>query len=101
MTKRRTQFVFKGKQEHVIKEKHLNNVHLSQYIDTEIKDGSRDHVIVPDTLKFTFNFDSTDKTRSVVNNVGTVLVKKKVLILGSKETNSMSKSDIYDSYKDL
>ena len=34
-------------------------------------DGSRNHVTVPDTIKLTFNLDieSTDKTRSIVNNV--------------------------------
>ena len=39
---------------------------------------SRDHVIVPDTVEITFNFDieSTDKTRSIVYNVGRALVKK-------------------------
>ena len=48
-----------------------------QHIDTEIPHGSRDHVIVPDTLKITFDFDleSKDKVRSVVNNVGRALVK--------------------------
>ena len=39
----------------------------------------RDHVIVPDTLKITFNLqiESTDKTRRVINNVGRALFKKK------------------------
>ena len=50
-----------------------------QHIDTEIPHGSRDHVIVPDTVKITFNLDieSTDKTRSVVNNIGRALMKKR------------------------
>ena len=36
------------------------------------------HVIVPDTLKITFNLqiESTDKTRRVINNVGGALFKK-------------------------
>ena len=44
----------------------------NQHIDIEIPHGSRDHVIVPDTVKITFNLntESTDKARSVVNNVG-------------------------------
>ena len=62
---------------------------------------SRDHVIVPDTVKITFDIISTDKARSVVNNVGRALVKKKVLILGSKEIDTINNSDIYDTYKDL
>ena len=51
----------------------------------------------------TFNFDITltDKARSVVNNVGRALVKKKVLMLCSKEIDTINNSDIYDTYKDL
>ena len=56
-----------------------NIAYPSQHIDIEIPHGSRDHVIVQDTVKITFNLDneSTDKARSVVNNLGRSLVKKK------------------------
>ena len=69
----------------------------------EIAAGSRDQIIVPETLKTTFNLEveSKDKTRSVVNNVGMALVKKKVLMLGSKEIDTVNQSYIYDTYKDL
>ena len=55
-----------------------NIAYPNQHIDIEIPHGSRDHVIIPDTVKITFNLDieSTDKARSVVNNVGMTLVKK-------------------------
>ena len=55
------------------------------------------------TVKIRLNLDitSTDKARSVVNNVGRALVKKKVLMLGSKEIDKINNSDIYDTYKDL
>ena len=36
-----------------------------------------------------------------MNNVGRALVKKKVLILGSTEIDTINNSDIYDTYKDL
>ena len=47
----------------------------NQHIDIEIPNGSRDRVIVPDTVKITFNLDieSTDKARSIVNNVSRTL----------------------------
>ena len=69
----------------------------------EIPARSRDQIIVPDTLKITFNLEveSKDKTRSVVKNVGRALVKKKVLMLGSKEIDMVNQSYIYDTYKDL
>ena len=48
-----------------------NKAYPNQHTDTEILHGSRDQVVVPDTVKITFNLDieSTDKTRSIVNNV--------------------------------
>ena len=55
-----------------------NIAYPNQHINIEITHGSRDHVIVPDIVKITFNLDieSSDKTRSVVNNVDRALVKK-------------------------
>ena len=80
-----------------------NTAYPSQHTDIEIPHGSRAHVIIGDTVKITFKLDiiSTDKTRSVVNNVGRALVKKKVLMLGSKDIDTINNSDFYDTYKDL
>ena len=68
-------------------------------IDIETPNGSRNHVIVPDTVKTMFNLDneSTNKTRSVVNNVGRALGMKKGLMFGSKNIGTINNSDIYDS----
>ena len=103
MIEHRTQFAFKGKREHIAKVNMPNIAYLSQHIDIEMPHGSRDHAIVPDTIKITFNFDitSTDKARSVVNNVGRTLVKIMLLMLGSKDIDKINNSDIYDRYKDL
>ena len=99
----RTQFAFKGKTEHIAKVNMPNIAYPDQHIDIEIPHGSRDHVIIPDTIKITFNLDitSTDKARSIVNNVCRTLAKKKVLMLGSKEIDTINNSDIYDTYKAL
>ena len=103
MVEHRTQFAFKGKKEHINKVNIPNIAYPKQHTDTEIPKGSRDHVIIPDTAKITFNLDIelTDKSRSVVNNVGQALVKKKGPMLGSKEIDAINNSDIYDTYKDL
>ena len=84
MVEHRTQFAFKVKREHISKVNMPNSAYPSQHIDIELPHGSRGHVVVPDTVKTTFNLDitSTDKARSVVNNVGTALAKKKQLKLG-------------------
>ena len=103
MVEHRTQFTFKGKREHIAKVNIPNIAYPNKHIDIETPHGSRDHVIVPDTTKITFNVEitSTDKARNVVNNVGRALVKEKVLILGSKEIDTINNSNIYDTYKDL
>ena len=36
-----------------------------------------------------------------MNNVGRALVKKKVLMLGSKDIDTINNSAIYETYKDL
>ena len=47
---------------------------------------------------FNLEFRTTDKTRRVANNVGRALEKKKKeLILGSKEIDTINNSDIYDT----
>ena len=103
MVEHRTQFVFEGNRKHMAKVNIPDIAYPNQHIDIEIPHGSRDHVIIPGTVKITFNLDieSTDKAPSVVNSVGRSLVKKKVLMLGSKDVDMINKSDIYDTYKDL
>ena len=103
MVEHRTQFVFKGKREHITKVNIPNIACPKQHTDIEIPHGPRDHAIIAGTVKITFNLDieSTDKARSVVSNVGRALVKKKVVILGSKDIDKINNSDIYYTYKDL
>ena len=103
MVEHKTQFAFKGKREHIAKVNMPNTAYPDQHIDIEIPHGWRDHVIVPDTVKITFNLnnESTDKTRKIVSNKSRALVKKKVLILGSKDPDTIKNSDIYDTYKDF
>ena len=78
MVEHRTQFAFKGKREHIAKVNILNIAYLNQHIEVKILHGSRDHVIIPDTVNITFNFyiTSTDKARSIVSNVGRAPAKK-------------------------
>ena len=42
-------------------------------------------------MTFNINFDSKDETRSTVHNVGRALLKKKTLMLGSKEIDTINK----------
>ena len=58
----------------------------NQHTDIEIPYGSIDDVVVPDTVKITFNLDieSTDKTHTIVKNVGRALVKKRCSCLAQK-----------------
>ena len=50
---------------------------------------------------FDLDIKSTDKARGIVNNAGGALVRKRVVMLGSKDIDTINHSDIYDTYKDL
>ena len=78
MIEHRTQFAFKGKREHIATVNTPNIAYPSQHFKIIIPQGSADHLIVPDTVKITFDLEieSTDKACSVVNDVGRTLVKK-------------------------
>ena len=99
----RTQFAFKGKREHIATVNTPNIAYPGQHFKTIIPQVSADHVIVPDTLKVTFDLDltSTDKTRTFVNNSGRALVEREAHRLGSKPIDVINNSGIYDAYKDL
>ena len=103
MVEHRKQFAFEYKREHIAKVNIPNIANPSLHINSEIPHGSRDHVVIQDTVEITFNLDiaSTDKACSVVNNIGRTLVKKKVLMLGLKDIDTINTSDAYDTYKDL
>ena len=100
----RTQFNFKGKGEHIGKINIPNMAYPNQHIniDIEIPLDWRDRVILPNFVKITFHLDigSTHKTSSIIINVNCILGKKKVLMLGSKQTEAINNADIYDTYKD-
>ena len=52
------------------------------------------------TVRSIFNFDikPTEKTHSIVENANRALVKKKVLMLGSKEIDTINNNaDLYDT----
>ena len=95
----KTQFPFKGKREHIAIVNMPSMAYPNHHIDTKIPHGSRDHAILSNAVKMTFNLDmeSADKTCSIVNNAGSVLVNKKVLMLGSKEIDTINNADIYDT----
>lgn len=59
-------------------------------------------MIVPDTVKVIFNIDteSADNTR-IINNAGSTLVKKNLVILGLKEISMINNLDIYQTYADF
>ena len=55
MVEHRKQFSFKGKREHIAKANRPNIAYPNKHTDIEIPHGSRDHVIIPDTVKISFN----------------------------------------------
>ena len=53
----KTQFSPKSKREHIAKVSIPILAYPNQHTDTKIPHGSKDHIIVPDTIKITFNLD--------------------------------------------
>ena len=79
-----------------------NIAYQNQHIDTVKPHGSKDCVIVLDTVKTTFNLiQYTDKTSRIIKNIGRALARKKVLMLGSNEAHTINNSGTYDTYEDL
>ena len=78
MIEKITQFAFKSKREHIATINTPNIAYPGQHFKIKILKGSIDHVLVPNTLKITFDLEIklTDKAGNVVNNVGRKLVKK-------------------------
>ena len=75
----RIKFAFKGKHKKVLKVNIPKIGYPGQHIDVQIPSGSKDHTIVPNTLKLSFNVDvesAKEKTRNLVSNVERALVKK-------------------------
>ena len=95
MSEYRTEFVFKGKREQIDMVNMPSMAYPNHHIDTEIPHGSRDHVILPNTVKVTFNLKLNQQIKHVVNNVGRALIKKNVLMIGSKEIDTINNADIY------
>ena len=96
MVEHRTKFTLKGKRQHISKV-NMSNLGCPSHILTSkyrLVPG-----IVAVTVKITFNLDteSSDKARSVVDNDARALVKRKVLMLGSKDIDTINNSDIYDT----
>ena len=100
---KRIQFLFTGKREHLVKVNVLNAAHHNRHFGVKIPSGPHKHAIVPDSLRLRFNFDleSTDKTRSTVNNIGRAIVQKKTLLFGSHEIQSINNADIVNTYNNL
>ena len=81
MIEHSTHFAVKGNREHITTVNTPNIAFPGQHFKIIIPQCSADHEIVPDTLKITFDLHltSTYNARTVVNNVGRTLVKKKCL----------------------
>ena len=103
MPEHRTQITFKDNREHISKVNIPNITYPNQHTHIEIPQGSRDHFIVPDTVKVTLNLDIEfkDKACRIVKNVSRALVKKNVLMPRSQKIDTVKNIDKYDTYKDL
>ena len=91
------------KSKHITKINITNIFYQNQDKYIEILGVLRENINVPDNIKLTFSpgIEYTDKTRSIIKDVGRPLLKKKVLMHGSKEVHTTNNLDIYNAYKNL
>ena len=66
MSEHRTYFSFKGKREHIAKVNITKHAYPNQNTDNEIPHGSRDHVIISNAIKITFNLEIGQQIKHVV-----------------------------------
>ena len=83
LSQNKIEFVIKVEQKDTAKVNIPKLVYPNQHTDVGIPHGSRDHFIVKNILRITFNLYivSTNKTSSVINVADRALLTKKVLML--------------------
>ena len=95
-------FALKGLRQHVIKTNNPSTIGPGELLTVRFPDLKENQVIIPKTTKLTFNIvlEGTDKTRTLVKNLGRNIIRKLVVKLEGNEIISIDDCDILYSYYD-
>ena len=92
-----------GKRQKVIVTHNPSEIDQNQMLEVRFPNLGRDDVIVPGTVKLSFNIslNSSDVNRTLVSNIGRAIVKKLVVKFEGNEILSIDDYDIFACYRDL
>ena len=93
----------KGIRQSVVATNNPSTIDQSQQLLVQFPNLGAHDVIVPGTtrLAFTISLNSTDVNRTVVQNLGRVIVKKTTIKISGNEVMSVDQSDAFYCYQDL
>ena len=93
----------KGERQSVVVTNNPSTIDQNQQLLVRFPNLGAHDVIVPGTAKlaFTISLKSTDDNRTVVQNLGRAVVKKKTIKISGNEVLSIDDSDVFHCYQDL
>ena len=95
-------FVLKGLCQHIIKTNNPSAIGPGELLTVSFPDLKENQVIIPSTTKLTFNISlaGTDVNRTLVENLGRIIIRKLVVKLEGNEITSIDNYDVLYSYYD-
>ena len=95
-------FALKGIRQHIIKTNNPSTIGPGELLTVRFPDLKENQVTIPKTTKLTFNIvlEGTDKTRTLVKNLGRNIIRKLVVKLEGNEIISIDDYDVLYSYYD-
>ena len=101
-TSYREGFALKGLCQHIIKTNNPSTIGLDELLTVCFPDLKENQVIIPSTMKLTFNITlaGKDVNRTLVGNLGRNIIRKLVVKLEGNEIVSIDDYDVLYSYYD-
>ena len=95
-------FALKGLRQHIIKTNNPSTIGPGELLTIRFPNLKENQVTIPKTTKLTFNIvlAGTDKTRTLVKNLGRNIIRKLVVKLEGNEIISIDDYDVLCSYYD-
>ena len=96
-------FGIKGNRQKIVVTNNPSTIDQNQLLTVRFPNLDTNDIIIPGTTRLTFDItlNSTDANRTLINNIGRAIVKKKVVKIEGNEILSIDDSDTLDCYYDL
>ena len=100
----RNRFGIKGNKQKIVVTNNPSTIGQNELLTVRFPNLEANDIIIPGTTKLTFDItlsSTEDVNRTLVNNIGRAIVKKKVVKIEGNEILSIDDSDTLDCYYDL